>query len=82
MARQTFVIPAGSKGVPCDGHKTPGGMCTSTIYFAPHPRGGQHPFDCDPAYGGQVPTENDDGVGVSHFGTCKDAQKFAKRRKR
>lgn len=84
MARPTFSVPAGTKAVECDGHKRPGGTCRKSIYFTPKPgESRNHPMDCDPAVmaGLRHPTADEPGIGVSHFGTCPDAQNFARRKR-
>jgi hypothetical protein len=77
MARPTYVVPAGTKAKPCAEE-----TCKKPIYFAKKvglPDEKLHPMDCDEKYGGKAPTDTEDGVGVSHFGTCTRPQRFARR---
>lgn len=64
-------IPAGTKMQFCKGKK-----CGKAIYFAKHPRtGNMHPVSIDDG-SAKAPTATTDGVGVSHYSNCSDADDF------
>lgn len=77
MANLWVKIPAGTRGSRCKGS-----TCGLTIYFADHPNTGRaHPYDCT-VEGGKIPTETEDGLGVTHYSTCPDANQFRRGTKR
>ena len=67
-----YTVPAGTKPVECRSKE-----CRATIYFAPNEKGVNVPIDCD-YDGGTTPTDHEDGLGVSHFITCVQADRFRK----
>jgi hypothetical protein len=86
-APKLFAVPAGSKSTRCNG-----ATCTAEIYFVRNDRTGRMmPVHCD-VEGGRRPSEKvdpaqldafgasaqeRDGVGVSHFTDCPDANQFS-----
>lgn len=73
-------VPAGTRESTCNGHLR-GGECRAAIYWIERPRAGgkpgtaRIPVDCD-VPGGSAPDSMSPGQGVSHFGTCPDAESF------
>lgn len=66
-----IAIPAGTPMKRCGGKD-----CGRVFYWAPHPTtGNRHPVSIDHA-SAKAPTETEDGVGVSHWSTCPNADDF------
>lgn len=64
-------IPAGAQMKRCEGKD-----CGRVFYWAPHPKTGRnHPVSIDHA-SAKAPTATTDGVGVSHYGNCPNANDF------
>jgi hypothetical protein len=52
--------------------------CRKTIYWIESPTSGkQLPIDCEADAECRPPFGNEDGVGVSHFTTCKNPNRFS-----
>lgn len=66
-----FDVPAGTPSVPCTGRH-----CDARIYkvFSPG-TGTSNPIRCD-VVGGELPTADRPGRGLSHFADCPDAAQF------
>lgn len=69
---QFYTVPKGTQPAEC---KSSG--CRKAVFFIVTQRGSRMPVDCD-VEGGQEPTEEGDGWGVSHFTTCADPNRFSK----
>lgn len=65
-----YPVPKGTRPKECDSR-----VCRATIYWVTTENGKRMPVDCD-VPGGHEPTEREDGQGVSHWGTCADAERF------
>jgi hypothetical protein len=72
---QWYDIPAGTRAGQCRGRE-----CRETIYFVDNGRGNGKtiPISCD-VDGSFEPTDSAEGRGVSHFGTCVNANDFSRR---
>lgn len=66
-----FTVPAGAKPTNCRDAR-----CGALIYFVKQPSEKFMPIDCDRAHGGRVPTETQQGAGISHYATCPGAADF------
>lgn len=72
-----FTVPKGIKPTECRGIN-----CGAVVYWISHPETGRsHPIDCEHD-GCFPPTSREDGLGISHFATCPDAEQFRKRKPR
>ena len=69
-----YVVPIGSRSKPCTGP-----TCKNVVWWIRTPTGAHLPVDCS-VEGGKAPTANEDGIGVSEWGTCADAKYFAARK--
>lgn len=65
-----LTVPPGTKAKPCRGP-----TCTAVLYWIETERGRRMPVDCA-VDGGRAPTATEAGQGVSHFATCRDADRF------
>jgi hypothetical protein len=70
-AATTFRVPAGTRESTCRG-------CDASIYWIVNANDKKVPIDCD-ADGCFPPTAREEGLGVSHFPTCPDANRFSGR---
>ena len=71
--REYLTVPAGSRPANCK-------ACDCLIYFVEHKPGKYTPVDCEADAQCAPPTRESEGVGVSHFTTCTDPQRFSRRR--
>ena len=68
----TFTVPKGAPSSTCHG-------CQAVIYWIRTPRGKNMPVDTN-VEGGEAPTSERDGRGVSHFATCPKAKDYRRAR--
>lgn len=74
---QHYVVPAQSRQKHCAG-----ATCSKMVYWILTPKGARMPIDvqhCDQCY---PPTPSKDGMGVSHYKTCPDANNFSGRNRK
>ena len=71
MAGKLWTVPKGTKASQCR-------SCKALIYWIKTPNDKNMPVDCE-VTGGEEPTAEYDGTGVSHFETCEDAKTFSGR---
>ena len=68
-----LTVPAGARPTNCRG-------CDALIYFIKNAADKWVPVDCQADAQCAPPTAMSEGVGVSHFGNCPEADRFRKGR--
>lgn len=71
-APRFYTVPKGSRVCECRS-----ALCKAPIYFVITPTESRIPVDCA-VDGGNVPTDSEEGRGVSHFKTCVAVKQFSK----
>jgi hypothetical protein len=66
-----FTVPPQTDPKPCDGPN-----CRKPVYWIRTPKGAKAPIDCAADTNCYAPTDEREGYGVIHFGTCVDALRF------
>lgn len=71
-----FTIPAGTHANECRGPN-----CGKRVYWIAHPAGGRRfPVDATGDDQCRPPTDRQEGIGITHFITCPDADRFRRRK--
>lgn len=75
MPRVLMLVPAGTRETRCTS-----GRCRKPIFWIQTKNNRPMPVDCDVDADTRRPTATEDGVGIPHWGSCVDANRFKEKR--